>query len=333
MFLWRKSAEILWVKANEELLQAHAHGQLVIVRRPQRKFLQLEIACSSRKASRALVEDFGGRIEKLRRNWLERFARDDSKPIKIGKRLIVARSINEVQSCSVRCPQRSSHRRARPDARRAAHATAPICETQILVIPASIAFGTGEHATTAMSLRLLEELTRYWKPGWSIEDLGTGSGILALAASRFGAGRVLGLDTDPAAISMAKSNAQLNKIRGATFQLADVRKWKSAQKTQVITANLYSDLLIEILPKLRRNGWLIVSGILRSQETEFVGSLRRNKIEAIRLRRRGKWIAILARLRWPSASTGTCRRQSFAVVIDRRYSRNECKLNSLPTSS
>ncbi len=220
---------------------------------------------------------------------MERFARDDSKPIKIGKRLIVAKPVDEWRGSSVRSPQRIAVRRARADARRAAHTTARI------LIPASIAFGTGEHATTAMSLRLLEELTRYWKRGWSVEDLGTGSGILALAANRFGATRVLGLDTDPAAISMAKSNAQLNKIRGATFQLADVRKWTSAQGTQVITANLYSDLLLEILPKLRRSGWLILSGILRSQETEFVGALRRNKIKAIRLRRRGKWIAILAR--------------------------------------
>ena len=146
-----------------------------------------------------------------------------------------------------------------------------------------------------MSLRLLEGLTRHWQRGWSVADLGTGSGILALAASRFGAGRVLGLDIDPTAISIAKSNAKLNKIDGVTFQLADVRERKSAQKTHVITANLYSDLLTEILPKLRRSGWLILSGILRDQETEFVGCLRRNKIEIIRIRRRGKWIAILAR--------------------------------------
>jgi ribosomal protein L11 methyltransferase len=145
-----------------------------------------------------------------------------------------------------------------------------------------------------MSLRLLEELTRHWKHGWSAMDLGTGSGILALAASRLGAGHVVGVDTDPAAIAIAKSNARLNKVRGATFQLADVCNWKSARKANVITANLYSDLLIEILPKLRRGLWLILSGILRCQVAEFAGALRRNKIEIVRIRRRGKWIAILA---------------------------------------
>jgi ribosomal protein L11 methyltransferase len=332
VYLWRKTAGIHWVQAHEELLRGYAHGKLVIVSRPQRKLVQLEIVCGLRKPSRRLVAKFGGRVEKLPRNWLERFALDDSKPIKIGKRLVIVRSINEVRGCSVRYPQRSSDRGAKPDALRTAHSPAQTVTPALLVIPASIAFGTGEHATTAMSLRLLEELTRHWKRGWSLMDLGTGSGILALAAKRLGAGCVLGLDIDPIAISAATSNGQVNKIRDATFELADVRKWKSAQKSHIIVANLYSDLLLEILPKLRPSGWLILSGILRGQEVEFVGALRRNRIEIIRIRRRGKWIAILAR-RSGLVSIQDCGRQSFAVVTDRRYSKNTCKLKSLPTSS
>ena len=293
MYLWRRTAEIRWLKTHEDFLQAHAHGQLVIVRRPGRKRLELEIVCRSRSDSSALLKEFGGRIEALPRNWLERFARADSKPIKIGKRLIVVRSMNDLQR-SVGCPQRSSRHRARPDTLRTAHPTAHTIKPALLVIPASLAFRTGEHATTAMSLRFLEQLTRRWKRGWSLVDLGTGSGILALAAKRFGAGLVIGADNDPAAISMAKSNARLNKIRGATFQLGDVHRWNPAQKTDVITANLYSDLLIEILPKLRGGGWLILSGILRSQKHEFVRALQRNQLDIINMKRRGKWMGILA---------------------------------------
>jgi len=294
VYLWRRIAEIRWLKAREDLLQAHAHGQLVIVRRPERKRLELEIVCRSRRDSSALLTEFGGRIEALSRNWLERFARGDAKPIKIGKRLIVIRSIDELQRCSVRCPKRSSHHRVRPGALRAAHPTAHTIKPALLVIPASLAFGTGEHATTAMSLRFLERLTRCWKRGWSLVDLGTGSGILALASKCFSAGRAIGIDNDPAAISMAKSNARLNKIRGATFQLGDVHRWNPAQKTDVITANLYSDLLIELLPKLR-GGWLILSGILRSQKHEFVRALQRNHLDVVDMKRRGKWMAFLAR--------------------------------------
>jgi ribosomal protein L11 methyltransferase len=124
-------------------------------------------------------------------------------------------------------------------------------------------------------------------------DLGTGSGILALAAKSLGAGRVKGIDNDPAAISVAKSNARLNKIRGASFQLDDVQKWNPAQKTDVITANLYSDLVIEILPKLCTSEWLILSGILRSKKDELVRTLQRNHCDIISMKRRGKWTAFL----------------------------------------
>jgi ribosomal protein L11 methyltransferase len=158
-----------------------------------------------------------------------------------------------------------------------------------------LAFGTGEHATTATSLRLLEQLSRDWTPGWSLVDLGTGSGILALAAKCFGAGQVAGIDNDPAAISVAKSNAGLNKIRDVRFQLGDVHKFNPAQETDVITANLYCDLLIEILPKLRFGGWLILSGILRSQEDELAHVLQQNHYDIIRAKRRRKWVTILAK--------------------------------------
>jgi ribosomal protein L11 methyltransferase len=166
---------------------------------------------------------------------------------------------------------------------------------QLLVIPASAAFGTGEHATTAMSLRLLERLTREWKNSWSLADLGTGSGILALAAERFGAGRVVGIDIDPKAISVAKANACLNKIDNVDFKLGDLRKWKARTARDIVTANLYSRLLIEILPKLRRGHWLILSGVLRMQENKLLHALRRNKIETVKVNRRGKWIAVLAK--------------------------------------
>jgi ribosomal protein L11 methyltransferase len=145
-----------------------------------------------------------------------------------------------------------------------------------------------------MSLRLLEQLTRKWKASWSLADLGTGSGILALAAKRFGAGRVTGIDIDPTAISIAEANARLNKIDNVDFRLSDLRKWNPTDTSDVVAANLYKDLLIQIVPKLKRCNWLILSGILCTQESAFLAVLRRNDIEIVRLKRRGKWIAVLA---------------------------------------
>ena len=264
MYLWRKIADPRWLSARENILQARSGGRLAIISRPGRKRRQLEIACTSRNDSRKLVEEFGGRTEKLPRNWLTRFAcHHRSKPLKVGKRLVIAGKID------FQTPKGFVLKKRR-----------------LLVIPASAAFGTGEHATTAMSLRLLERLTREWKNRWSLGDLGTGSGILALAAKRFGAKRVVGIDVDPKAISVAKVNARLNKIDNVDFKLVDLRKWKSWAGRDIVAANLYSELLIEILPKLKRSNWLILSGVLRIHENKFFHALRQNKIEVAKVNRR-----------------------------------------------
>jgi ribosomal protein L11 methyltransferase len=269
MYLWRKAAEPHWLKAREEVLQGRFGGSLSTVSTPGRKRVQIEIACTSRNEARKLVQELGGRAQKLRPDWLKRFARKRKpKPLRIGKRLVVVRSPKKREADS------SPYR---------------------LIVPAGAAFGTGEHATTAMSLRLLEQLTREWKNGWSLADLGTGSGILALAARRFGARRVLAIDADPLAISTAKTNARRNGISGVDFQLGDLRHWKPPRNVDIITANLFSELLIALLPKLKRSGWLILSGVLRAQKQEFLRALRRNEFEVVKLCQRGKWIAILAR--------------------------------------
>jgi ribosomal protein L11 methyltransferase len=318
MYLWRKLAGPRWLSARENILQARSRGGLAIISRPGRKRLQLEIACTLRNDSQKLVEEFGGHAEKWPGDWLKRFAAaENSNPLKIGKRLVIARSNSaRPQCCSVLYHKRIPARGASPYALRTAHTTAPIKETRFLVIPASRAFGTGEHATTAMSLRLLEQLTREWKNGWSLADLGTGSGILALAAKRFGASRVLAIDADPIAISTAKANARRNRTGGVDFQLGDLRHWKPARHNDIVTANLFSGLLKSLLPKLRGSGWLILSGVLRAEEQEFLRALRPNQIEVVKLRRRGKWIAILARNRAEVWTNGG--EKNFARLVDRR---------------
>jgi ribosomal protein L11 methylase PrmA len=311
MHLWRKLAEPRWLSGHENILQARSRGSLVIVSRPGRQRLQLEIACPSFDDSRKLIEEFGGRTEKWPRDWLKRFDdRRRSKPLKIGKRLLItttrsfrsrsrgrgtshkldrSRQLPCVTHRPARGPSSSARLRMTRGAGFGAHGI------PFLLIPASAAFGTGEHATTAMSLRLLERLTRKWNEGWSFADLGTGSGILALAAKRFGAGHAIAIDNDPKAISIAKANARLNKIDSVDFRLGDLRKWKPTSARDIVVANLYSELLVEILPKLRRSNWLILSGVLRPQEAKLLRPLEQNNIEIVNVKRRGKWIAVLAR--------------------------------------
>jgi ribosomal protein L11 methyltransferase len=242
-----------------------------VISRPGRNKLQLEIACRSRSKSRKLIREFGGRVEKLPSDWLRQFAQAErAAPLRIGKRLLISKD-GDFQTKAYQVEKPS-----------------------LLVIPAGAAFGTGEHATTTMSLCLLEHATRGRKPHFVV-DLGTGSGILALAASSFGAKRVLAIDVDPTAIATAETNARLNKIENVEFQLKNVGRRNPRCRIDIVTANLFSELLIQILPKLKRSSCLILSGVLRTQEKEFVRALRRDKIDIVEVRRRGKWIAGLAK--------------------------------------
>ena len=128
-------------------------------------------------------------------------------------------------------------------------------------------------------------------------DAGTGTGILALAGRCFGAQDVLAIDNDVRAIVTAKENARANAIEGVRFVLGDVVQKAGRKKFDVIAANLFSELLISALPfwktRVQRHGLIILSGVLREQESELLRALRRNRFEIVRVRRRGKWIAAL----------------------------------------
>jgi ribosomal protein L11 methyltransferase len=281
MLLWSKVVEPRWIEANEEAVREYAGNDLAIIERPDRKRQLLEVVCKSDRPARELVKNFGGRIEKLPRDWVKRFfARQKRRTLRIGKRLVIL-NVGGTSASRVRAGLANSRHKG----------------PSHIVIPAGAAFGTGEHATTAMSLRLFERITRDLEPGWSLADLGTGSGIFALAAKCFGAGRVVALDIDPTAISIGRANARLNKIGGIDFRVADVHDWRPTGKFDILIANLFSELVIKILPrlraKLRRHGSLILSGVLRSQERELICALRLHRIDIVQVRHRGKWIATL----------------------------------------
>src|SRR3954468_13372392 len=275
MYLWQRLALPKWWKANEDNIRLSGGNDLAVIETPGRKRLTIEIPCSRRSAAVRLQRRFGGRVIAFRSGWLKRFMRPEkAKPLRIGKRLVVTNVVGTGRRNKMRTQAGAE-----------------------LVIPAGAAFGTGQHATTAMSLRLLERLTRKWKPSWSFADLGTGSGVLALAAKRFGAASVAAIDLDPMAISTAKENARLNKVIRIRFELGDVTKWRPATGIDLITANLFSELLIAVLPKIRRVPWLILSGVMRDQEREVLRALKRSGFTTETIRRRGKWIALLARSR------------------------------------
>ena len=270
MYIWRKRAGARWLHLQRADLTQLFGPRLVVIERPGSKRTLLEISCRTAPSAKRLVREFGGSVSKLPADWLQHFARQaKTQPLRVGSRLVI-----------LGAPEKQAGR------------------TPVLVIPAEAAFGTGHHATTAMCLRLLERITRRRSPGWQMLDAGTGSGILALAGSRFGAARVLAIENDPLASSTAKRNARANGVRNIEFIAGNILTHKLTGRFDIITANLFSEILIKALPAWSRHltphGYLILSGILRTQEGTVVQALRRQAFAVSETRRRGKWIALLA---------------------------------------
>jgi len=134
-------------------------------------------------------------------------------------------------------------------------------DTHLIVIPPSMGFGTGHHETTRLCLRLLQDLDLRGK---RLVDVGTGSGVLAIAAVLLGAGSVEGIDYDEDALTSARESVAVNGLSGRIrLRAADIRSDRTAA-ADVVTANLTGALLVAVAPELASmadaGGSLILSG-------------------------------------------------------------------------
>jgi ribosomal protein L11 methyltransferase len=156
--------------------------------------------------------------------------------------------------------------------------TLPSSTRIIIELDPGAAFGTGLHPTTRLCLVHLE---KHFKPGMTVLDLGTGSGILAIAAAKLGASSILGLDIDPVAVNAARSNIKTNRvdqsvrIQRGSLSLEAQRKFKNYFDLVLanITARAVMDLAFPFAKVLKRGGILIVSGIQKQQLDEVLISL------------------------------------------------------------
>ncbi|MEW6082570.1 MAG: 50S ribosomal protein L11 methyltransferase [Bacillota bacterium] len=168
----------------------------------------------------------------------------------------------------------------------------------VLRLDPGMAFGTGTHVTTQLAM---EAIAREVTPGMRVLDVGTGSGILALAAALKGASQVWGIDRDPVAVRSGRANARLNGLSGRVrITRGELVQWARPDRPplDVVVANITGGVIRSITPLLARilkpGGTFIASGIVDTQEEDTVKTLSQNGF-ALSTRRRDGWVLITSR--------------------------------------
>lgn len=166
----------------------------------------------------------------------------------------------------------------------------------VVRLDSNMAFGTGEHETTAMCLELLQQ---YLRPGDTVVDVGCGSGILGIAALLMGAGFAYMTDIDYVAVQSAAHNAALNGVDGrAKIALSDLLE-DADVRGQVMTANITADILCRLAGSIPKNlcpgGALILSGIIAPKLAQVIAAYEGVGLHLVKQLQRGEWYALAFR--------------------------------------
>lgn len=169
-------------------------------------------------------------------------------------------------------------------------------EIPIEITP-GMAFGTGTHATTKLCMESLEKKLK--KRGLSVLDVGTGSGILSIAAARLGAKEVFGIDIDQLAVEIARENVSRNQVsdtvRIKKGKIGDIRK-----RFDLVVANLdfrsLKKIRMALIRHIKRQGFLILSGVLETEEERLRQDYTKTgKLQWIEAIQEGEWVCLIFR--------------------------------------
>jgi ribosomal protein L11 methyltransferase len=210
-------------------------------------------------------------------DWARR-SQQDLTPVTIGRITIVPHPVSPIPD--------AADRESRPASR----------DAVTLTIPASMGFGTGHHATTRLCLTALQAIDL---SGKTVLDVGTGSGVLAIAASRLGAARAIGIDFDPDAIQSARESLALNpEATNVSLEVGDLST-SPLPAADVITANLTGALLIRSAPLLlaapNPGGVLVLSGLMRHERDAVCEAF--GAAEVIWERHEDEWVGLTVNIR------------------------------------
>lgn len=170
----------------------------------------------------------------------------------------------------------------------------------VIELDPGMAFGTGNHETTRMCVRFLEE---YMEPGMHVIDAGCGSGILSIAAAKFAAAKVYALDLDPVAVEVTARNASLNGCEGVIgAEKSDLlTRVPEGTKADIVVANIIADVVISLnsvaKDYMKINGMYICSGIIDSRLEDVLASLKAEGYKVIQILEDGEWRAVACKYR------------------------------------
>ena len=177
----------------------------------------------------------------------------------------------------------------------------------VIEIDPGTAFGTGSHETTQLCIRAIR---KYLQPGDEVLDVGTGSGILAIAACKLGAGHAFGTDLDECAVTAAVENAEVNGIGADQFEVVlgniiddeAIQAQAGFEKYDLVTANILAPVIImlqsEITRHMKHGAILVTSGIINTKEADVRAAIEANpELELLETTYQGEWVSIVAKRR------------------------------------
>ena len=166
----------------------------------------------------------------------------------------------------------------------------------VIRLDPGMAFGTGTHETTALCLAALDELV---KGGERVLDIGTGSGILAIAALKLGAAVAEGVDIDPVAVRTAGENAALNGVQDQLTVLVGDLSDKASGQYNIITANIVANAILSLapaVPGLMADGaTFIASGIIDTRKDEVIAGLEQAGLAVVEVKEKRGWECIVCK--------------------------------------
>ena len=165
-----------------------------------------------------------------------------------------------------------------------------------IIMDPGMAFGTGTHETTSLCLETLDSLV---KGGERVLDIGTGSGILAIAALKLGAASAEGVDIDPVAVRTAGENAALNGVQDKLTVLVGDLSDKASGTYDIITANIVANAILSLAPAvpglMAEGATFIASGIIDSRKDEVITGLEKAGLSVVEVKEKRGWECIVCK--------------------------------------